>query len=61
MYESYIILALAIGVPIVAFAVTPYIAKRALQSKAQPKVNAQCYECLETFDSDCAAACRLPA
>ncbi len=60
MNELYILLLIAIGAPIVFFSVMPYVARRVLKSKEQPKVNAQCYECHESYDADCSAACRLP-
>jgi hypothetical protein len=61
MDAGYILLAIAILVPVVVLALAPHVARRVVESKSQPRVNVQCYQCLESHDSDCAAACSMPA
>jgi hypothetical protein len=59
MNEAYIILAMAIGIPIIAFALTPYIASMATRSRALPKVSDRCFKCLGTYGAGCEATCSL--
>jgi hypothetical protein len=64
MDNTYILLIIAIVVPVVAFLVTPYVAARAIvgTSGNRPTVTSRCYECFESANpDDCAAACRTSA
>jgi hypothetical protein len=60
MDATYILLVIAVVIPVVVFALTPYIAERVRKLEFRSRVSVECYRCFESNVSDCSAACSVP-
>ncbi len=60
MDASYVLLAIAIVIPIVVFALMPYLATWVRRLEFHPRVSVDCYRCLEPYVQDCSAVCSIP-